>query len=313
MQISPEKPIPLLCCGVSPALQRNLQFNDWESDSDVVRTRNVEWTAGGKATNAARAIRNAKGLATLLGFSGGPNGQRMEQLIKQEKLPAIWVPVKSETRICQSLLDADGKRIRELVEEAGPIGTEEWDRLLEKVKQELTTHAALLLCGSLPLDAPPALYASLAKIAEHLNRPVILDTTGDILKQTFPHKPYLVKINRSELLQTTGQSDIPDGLDILMSEGVQIALITDGPHQAWLGYDTKRVRFTLPTIDVINPIGGGDTVTGVTALELYKGKNPTEASKAGLAAGLAQTMRSKPADFDLETANQLAAQIEIQS
>lgn len=130
--------------------------------------------------------------------------------------------------------------------------------------------------------------------------------------QALNHPIYLVKINRSELLTTTGCDTISRGVDALLERDVHIALITDGPGRAWLGYDRTRVQFTLPSIQAVNPIGGGDTVTGVCALSLARGCPPEESARQALGAGLAQTLRPNPADFDPDEAQRLADLINME-
>ena len=304
--------LPLLCCGPSPALQRALVFPAWEQSGDVVRATDVAWTVGGKATNAARAIVRAGGQATLLGFAGGDNGRRMAALLRAEGLEGLWVECESETRICQTLLDGGHRRIRELVEEAGPVSLGEWGELFAETERALLGHAALLLCGSLPRGTPSEAYATLAEIAVQHRRPWIIDAQGPALRAALPHRPWLVKINRAELAQTTGETEIPAGMAALRDAGAKLVLITDGPETAWLLDGKKTRRFLLPSIEAVNPIGGGDTVCGVAALALAEGKDPVEAARAGLAAALAQTLTPRPAEFDPAVAADFARRIRVE-
>ncbi len=302
-------PLPILCCGPTPALQRALRFSDWESDSDVVRTSEVELSVGGKATNAARAISCAGGEATLLSFAGGAVGNRIKSLLTDEGLNGVWVDTRAETRTCQTLLNEDGSRIRELVENALPVTLHEWGEYFAKVEQAIPFHAGLLLCGSLPEGSPPDVYGTLTEIAHLAGKPVGVDAKGAELLATLHREPEFVKINREELRTSTGKDEIQEGMKALSSQGVQHVMITDGPHPACLQSGRKRWEFILPEIHAVNPIGGGDTVTGVTFQKLIQHAKPKDAASAGLAAGLAQTLTAHPAIFDASDASRLETSI----
>lgn len=302
-------PPPLLCCGPTPAVQRGLVFPDWEGDADVVRASDVSRSVGGKATNAARAVTRAGGGATVLGFAGGPNGDRMKDLLRREGLEGIWVDTATETRFCQTLMDREGRRIRELVEDAGPVSLHEWGELFAKAEQAIPFHAALLLCGSLPAEAPEGVYATLVELARNANRKVGIDAKGPELRAALKPGPDLVKINLDELRDATGETDPAVGIQQLLDLGVGAVMITDGPRPARVHDGERMTVLELPEIEPLNPIGGGDTVTGVTLHEWLRGGKLLDAALAGLGAGMAQTLTARPADFDPDTARELAGRI----
>ncbi len=304
--------LPMLCFGPTPALQRGLRFAAWDAPGDVVRTREVDWSVGGKATNAARAVLRGGGSATLLGPAGGMNGERMKALVRDEGLEAVWVAVAAETRICQTLQTLEGRRIREVVEEAPPLLPGEWGALFAEVERALPLHAGLLLCGSLPLEAPEGIYATLVAMAKAAGRKVVLDVKGDPLRAALGKGPDLVKINRDELRETTGAEEVAEGMRTLMAMGAGAVMITDGPRQACVAEGGSLWRYELPEIDPVNPIGGGDTVTGVTALSWLGGALIEDAARLGLGAGTAQTLQPRPAEFERSEAHKFAKAISVQ-
>lgn len=305
--------LPVLCFGPSPALQRGLRFANWDEPGDVVRTREVDWSVGGKATNAARAVLRGGGEATLLGPAGGANGERMKCLLGEEGIEGIWVEVQAETRMCQTLQTLEGRRIRELVEDAGALEPTEWKALFKEVERLLPHHSGLLLCGSLPVDAPDDVFAILVDLAKTAGRKVVMDVKGPPLRMALDNGPDLVKINRDELQETTNTPEIRQGMTALMRMGAGAVLITDGPRQACLAEGTRMWRYKLPAIEAVNPIGGGDTVTGMTALSWLNGMPLDQASRLGLGAGTAQTLHPRPAEFTLPEARQYAECIRVEA
>ena len=303
--------LPLLCCGPTPAVQRALTFSDWNADSDVARASRVHLSVGGKATNAARAITHAGGQATVLGFAGGDNGERMRRLLHEEGLDGVWVDTDTETRVCQTLLDSEGRRIRELVENARPVTLREWTEFFAKVEQALPFHGGLLLCGSLPDESPPDVYATLIRLAHDAGRPVAIDAKGPELLAALGEEPELVKINLRELRGATREDDPATGVDRLAGLGVGHILITDGPRPARARQGRKSFTFELPEIRPVNPIGGGDTVTGVTFLHIVNRESLRDAARAGLGAGMAQTLTTRPAVYETSEADRLARAITV--
>jgi fructose-1-phosphate kinase PfkB-like protein len=293
-------------------VQRRLTFSDWESDSDVVRSSKIDLSVGGKATNAARAITCASGQATVISFAGGQNGERMKSLLAEEGLDGVWVDTATESRFCQTLVDADGRRIRELVEDAGPVTLHEWGELFAKVEQALPFHSGLLLCGSLPAEAPKEVYATLTRLAHDAGKPVAIDAKGAELLAALSETPELVKINQSELQAATREADVRTGMNHLHRLGVKHVMITAGPDPVHILSGKKFRILSLPKIDPVNPIGGGDTVTGVTFLHLIASGNLESAALQGLGAGTAQTLTRDPAQFDPEQALDFAKRITVQ-
>ncbi len=298
--------LPLLAVGPSPALQRELCFPGWDAPGDVVRCSSLRLSVGGKASNAVRAVHHDGGRATLLSFAGGAQGQRMRELFAAEGLEAVWVPTRAETRLCQTLLDPEGRRIRELVEEPDPVSPPEWAELHARFDQALSGHAGVLLCGSLPRNAPAGTYAGLVRRARAGHRPVLLDAKGPELLAALPERPEWVKINRAEALEATGCDSVGAAAEKLLSLGAGALLITDGSRPAFLHHGGRGRHFVQPSIEPLNPIGGGDTVAGVLMNRLLLGESPPEAARRALGAALAQALTPFPAVFDSERATAFA-------
>ncbi len=302
---------PVLCVGCSPALQRNLVFPDWDGSSDVVRCQEPQLSVGGKATNAARALQRLGTEVSLLSVAGGAQGEKIQGLLHAEGIQGLWVESAAETRCCQTLLREDGSRIRELVEEAASLTLREWAELFSRFEQALAFHSSVLICGSLPKEAPLDVYASLCRMAREAGKELLIDATGPGLEQALPEQARLVKINREELRASSQAASDEAAIQDLLKRGAQALLITDGPRPAFLAMGKKRWRYQLPEIKVLNPIGGGDTVAGAMAHFGLAAKQLPESTRMALACSMAQSQTANPAEFDPELAKELASQIKM--
>ena len=93
----------------------------------------------------------------LLTVAGGKRGQLLKSQLKQQGLNARVMPVKAETRICQTLL-APGATT-ELVEEAGTLTSTEVRKVLRAFTREVRKADLVVLTGTVPKGCGDDFYA----------------------------------------------------------------------------------------------------------------------------------------------------------
>src|SRR5207249_1617308 len=97
----------ILVVGLSPAWQRTLVFEDF-IPGKVNRATRVSEMASGKGVNVARVASILGAPVRLLTVAGGTRGRLLKAQLAIQGLDARIVPVKAETRICQTLLTPKG-------------------------------------------------------------------------------------------------------------------------------------------------------------------------------------------------------------
>ena len=124
---------------------------------------------------------------------------------------------------------------------------------------------ALTLSGSSPAPATHGLYSDLIALALARPVPVFLDTYGPALDGIWGFWPTSIQLNRREAairLRKTSVSD--DDVGALLQEwhrrGVTCGIVTDGPNPVAILYRGRRYRAFPPKIEVVNPIGSGDSL-----------------------------------------------------
>jgi len=198
---------PIICCGFTPCVQRIIEFDRFEKDG-VNRASRVTIGVGGKGANTARIVTQMGGKPELIGFSGGVNGKLLEDMLIKEGVAFRHVEVDGETRICQTLMEAGNPEITELVEEMPPISSHDWGQMLELFQSLELSGAVVPISGKLPAGASPDAYAQITRMVTEQGGRVILDAPGEPLLLALEHKPFIVKINDVELLQTLGGNDL---------------------------------------------------------------------------------------------------------
>ena len=280
---------PIICCGFTPCIQRILEFKAVEKAS-VNRASSVTIGIGGKGANTARMVTQLGGSPELVGFAGGANGRLLEELLTQEHVRFEHVQTEGETRICQTLIEEGNPETTELVEEMPPITPREWKQMVALLGSLELSDAVVAISGKLPAGAPVDAYAQVVKMVEERGGRVILDAPGEPLLLALEHKPFIVKINDAELLQTFGGDAPLTACRELIKRGARSVLITRGSCSAFFVNERETLEILPPKIAAVNPVGSGDAVTAGMAVELSRGKDVSEAIITGMACGAANAL-----------------------
>jgi len=279
----------IICCGFTPCVQRIIEYPMLEKGR-VNRALRVTIGVGGKGANTARMITQLGGNSKLIGFTGGRNGRLLEKMLTSEGVAFEHVDVDGETRICQTLLEAANPESTELVEEMPPISSKEWSRMIELFQSLELSGSVVPISGKLPAGAPTDAYAQIAQMVEEQGGRVILDAPNEPLLLALEHKPFIVKINDVELLETLGGDDLMTACCELIQRGAQSVLITRGSRSAFYINESQTLEIFPPKIEALNPVGSGDAVTAGMAFELARGREVSKAILTGMACGAANAL-----------------------
>jgi 1-phosphofructokinase family hexose kinase len=228
--------------------------------------------------------------SVLIGFAGGENGVLLEQMLDAESVGYRHVGVEGETRICQTLVEEGNPETTELVEEMPPLSPDNWQQMVTLCESLDLVGTIVTVSGKLPAGAPVNAYAQICGLVHDHGGRVIIDAPGEPLLLALEHKPFIVKINDSELLQTMGGNDLMSACRDLMQRGAESVLITRGSRSAFYMDGNQTLEIIPPEIDAVNPVGSGDAVTAGMAVELSRGKDIFEAIVAGMACGAANAL-----------------------
>lgn len=304
---------PILCLAISPAVQRTL-FMDVLRPGEVNRARRTRISAAGKGVNVAAVLARLGAPARLVGLRGGPEGEWIAREMASLGVDARWIETQAPTRHCHTVVEGGGTRITELVEEAATPPASEWRAFDQAVAAALPGCAWLAISGALPPGVPVARLAELGEQARAAGAKLFIDSQGAPLRAALEAKPALVKLNVEELSATTDRSAEAEAarwaaMQELRRGGAGAVLVTDGARDAFLLADTGRWRLTPPRVDVVNPIGSGDSVSAGLLMELERGASLPDAAAFGLACGSANALTEVPALLDPATARELCTRV----
>jgi fructose-1-phosphate kinase PfkB-like protein len=251
--------------------------------------------AGGKGLNVARVLHQNGHPVLALAPAGGRSGDEFAAELAASALPHHIVPVHAATRRSVALVD-ERAGLTTIFNEYGENHTPtEWQQLTDAVGAALgdvasapgapgarpapagdaTRRVACLVgSGSLPAGADPQFYAALVELAAASGIPAVIDTSGPALLTAARAGATVLKPNRQELADATGQGDPLRGAQSLLDAGATLVLVSLG-EDGMLAVSRREPlspwRARLPRALAGNPTGAGDAAVAAVAACLAEG------------------------------------------
>lgn len=289
----------ILAAGLTPAWQQILVFERILL-GEVNRATDAHWCASGKVLNVGVALHHLGASSRTLAAGGGWSLAAIDTDLQQLGVSCRWIKTAAPTRVCTTILDTGGHATTELVENSKEFSAAELAEYQHVYLEEAAAAEVVVLSGSLPAGTPETYYRDL--VARTPGR-VILDVRGAELLHALPTRPFLVKPNRSELSKTL-QRDLSQDADLqtamldLNARGARWVVITDGPHAVWVSSASQVWKLQPPLINVVNPIGSGDSLAAGIAAAIDAGVEVLEAVRHGIAAAADNATQLLPCRLD---------------
>lgn len=279
-------------------------------DGTVMRVETCIDNAGGKGLNAARAVATCGEKVVATGFAGGNNGRLLCELLDADGIEHDFVHIKSETRCCVNVLDPDG-RSTEFLEPGRPVSGEEVAAVREKVAQIATRADVVTFNGSVPAGAGANIYRELVSAVREAGKPAILDTSGTLLVNSLEARPTMIKPNTDEIQAILGRK--PESLDEIVAAarevhdkcGIERVVVSLGGDGAVMACAEGVFRGRAPKIEVVNPVGSGDTMVGAFAVAMARGMALEDQLAYAMACASANCLSASTGHFDMEVAEEL--------
>lgn len=230
--------------------------------------------AGGKSLNVARVL-HQQGIDTLaISVAGGLTGDEFSGELSASGLPHRIIPVRAATRRTIALVDDTNAQTSIFNEHGENHSPAEWQRLTNATLAALDQAVCLVGSGSLPLDAHPGFYPELVAAATARGISSVIDTSGPALLAAAEAGATVLKPNRHELAEATGDDDPVRAARALLTRGASLVLVSLGEDGmvALSAADPKHpLRATLGRVLRGNPTGAGDAAVAAIAACLADG------------------------------------------
>jgi 1-phosphofructokinase family hexose kinase len=298
-------PPRILCIGLTPALQQTYVMLSLLPGTVNRAVRRLE-SVGGKAVNTARVVRRLGDDPWQLGLLGGATGDAVEARLAAEGLSGSFTRTGAPTRVCTTIIDAEGRATTELVEEASTPTAGELAELAAVLAAQAVAAAAVVVAGRPPPGTPERLYADLIAPLSVRGLPVVIDTCGPAALAVAGPGVALLKMNRDEQ-RAMGPDDPGAFARSMLARGLPALLVTDGGGAVRLDTREGTRWFRPPPVVEVNAVGSGDAATAGLVHALVRGANVIEAVRFGLACGAANAEVEGTAEVDPARARELLA------
>ena len=227
----------------------------------------------------------------MLGFIAGFTGREIERLALECGSDCDFIVLdEGYSRINLKISAADETAVNGM----GPVIPDDKLQALMAQIDGMADGDTLVLAGSIPAALPDDIYERILRRLEGRSVQVVVDATGDLLKNVMKYKPFLVKPNNfelGELFDTVLKTDeeIAECARKLQDMGARNVLVSLGGDGALLlGEDGRVYRMQSPKGKLVNSVGAGDSmVAGFLAGFESSGGDLQEALKMGISAGSA--------------------------
>ncbi|MBM6774287.1 1-phosphofructokinase family hexose kinase [Olsenella profusa] len=286
-------------------------------DGTVMRVATCIDNAGGKGMNAARAVATCGEDVVATGFVGGNNGRLLCELLDADGIAHDFVHVAAETRCCVNVLDPGGVST-EFLEPGRPVTEGDVAAMREKIAEVAARADVVTFNGSVPAGTGEGIYRELVGIVRAAGKPAILDTSGTLLVESLPARPSMIKPNTDEICAILGRK--PESIDEIVAaarevhetRGIEKVVVSLGGDGSVMACDEGVFRGRAPKIEVVNPVGSGDTMVGAFAVAMARGMNVEDQLAYAMSCASANCLTASTGHFDMTVAEELRAQTSVE-
>lgn len=304
----------------NPSLDYMMQVSNFQ----MGKTNRASWEkmfVGGKGINVSLMLKNLGYNSTCLGFVAGFTGEEiMRQTVKLGLGANFIVLREGMSRVNVKLSSFQANEPNVLCEtEVNGIGPNIDGASLDELRKNIAAIEDgdfIILSGSIPKSLTDTLYESIMEQLEEKDVKIVVDATGNLLRNSLKKSPFLVKPNKQELeelykITIHHKEQLIECGKMLQAEGAKNVLISLGGDGALLLTEKGNIYSAkTPDGELINAVGAGDSMvagflTGYIELGEYE-----HAFRMSVAAGSASAFSEGFARREM--VEMLMSQIQIQ-
>ena len=274
---------------LNPSLDYFVTVNDFALGK-TNRTETEQMVPGGKGLNVSIMLRNLGKESSALGFTAGFVGREIVRRIEELGIQARFLMLQEgNSRINVKIKNIEGTEING----QGPeIPTEMLEQMMDIVRN-MKAGDYLVLAGSIPSSVPASIYKDMMAAVADKGVEVIVDATGELLRQVLSYKPFLIKPNNHELGELFGvkiqkREEVLPYAQKLQEAGARNVLVSMAGEGAVLLAENGQVYdMDAPKGVLKNAVGAGDSMVAGFLTGWLEDSDYERAFKMGVCAGSA--------------------------
>lgn len=280
---------------VNPTIDKSTQV-DRVVPEKKLRCEAPRREPGGGGINVSRAIHRLGGISTTLYLAGGPTGDMLEGLLEEEELTQQVISIRGLTRENLIVYETSSTQQYRFGMPGPEIDKDEWEQCLRAITTLEPAPAYVVASGSLAPGMPSDFYRRVAEAVREAGARLVLDTSGEALREAADAGAYLIKPNVGELEDLAGhplkseEEQVKVARDFIEQGCCNVILLSLGAGGALLITAKESSHIRSPTVPIRSKVGAGDSMVGGLVLGLARGMALEEAVRFGVAAGAAAVM-----------------------
>ena len=290
---------------LNPSVDRTVEVETL-ARGEVMRALRVRVDPGGKGINVSRALAThdlpTRAVVTL----GGAEGEHLVTLLRDTGIEIVPVRIQGSIRSNITVAEPDGTTTK-FNEPGAELSADELSAVITAVQDAVESADWLVASGSLPAGTPVSFYADLVQMLAGSGTRVAVDTSGPALEAVLAAGPTLVKPNRDELAEVTGQrlvtiADVVEAASRLRDLGAEAVLASLGAEGAVLVDEDGAIHGRTPAVPPLSSVGAGDAMLAGFLAGGGKGADALVEALAWGAAAVRQPGSGMPSPHDIDRA-----------
>lgn len=305
----------ILTITLNPSIDRRYIVDGFEK-GEIFRTKEVQYTPGGKGINVTKVIKSFGEPVIATGFLGGRSGEYIKDELDSMDIQHNFVDINGETRSCIAIL-SDDKSQTEVLEGGPNISEKEMGNFYGMYSEAIRDCEIICASGSLPKGLGTDTYRKLIDIAREHDKKFILDTSGEALKLGIEGAPFLVKPNKEELEKLVGytisnEDEIAEGAKHLLDKGINIVVVSLGSQGAMAFSGDYAYKVKVPKVNAVNPVGSGDSMVAGFAVSILRKYDFETMLRLAAACGTANAMEKETGKVNIDNVKKIMRDIKIE-
>ncbi len=258
---------------LNPAIDQTVKVDNFRPNR-VNRAQAISFDASGKGVNVASFLADYGHNIAVTGYLGQANVGIFEEFFASKGIDDWFVRIPGNNRINVKVVDAVNQQTTDINMPGQTPPQEAMSTLLETIERLASSCDWFVLSGSLPPHVPTTIYATIITQLKRQNKRIILDTSGEALREGIQAGPTIVKPNIEELQHLTGHSltseaEIQQAAHQLLNEDIELVVVSVGKQGAMLVEQATTLIATPPEVTVKKTFGAGDAmVAGLVTAQI---------------------------------------------
>lgn len=266
---------------------------------------------GGGGINVSRGLVRLGVDSTAFFLAGGRTGELLAELVEKEDVKVSSFSVSGDTRENFIVVESSTNQQYRFGMPGSTITEQEQQDILEAIRAMNPFPDIVVISGSLPPGISPAYLRTLVRLSKERSARVIVDTSGDALKEVLEEGVFLVKPNLGELANLTGTESLDNesadeaAQELAEAGKAEVIVVSMGPQGAYVVTKDIKEHIPAPAVKKLSTVGAGDSMVAGMVSVLAKGGDCLEMARMGVACGTAATMNPGTGLFKKHDAERL--------